>query len=1445
MVMPKPSQGFAPEEPVEPAYESRGAADLHPGQDDFAHLPISTSTPEDRAAGVRHCADLPALTAAWQTETHPTVRLALASALADVLCEAGDGAAVAALLEADHCTDAIRSEVARRTQNPERRRIAIATIRDEDLLARLVHLDSRHGDNVATLPVHAPGNEGPQRQLMSPASEGGLERTSLYIPRILQQHLADDPDGRSWTEEGTAAFIDISGFTTLSEQLARKGREGAEQIAEVVGSSFESILEVAYDNGGSLLKFGGDSLLLWFAAQDHAARAARATVLMRRVLRDVGRIDTLGAKVTLRITQGVHSGRFHFFAVGDSHVELLPVGPAWTRLVSMESNAEAGQIVISPETASLLPGRCLGDVHGPGRLLLREPPNHVDKVPHAPRPRLSSETLGRALSPAIRAHVLSAGTSEHRAVTVAFIRFEGTDALIEQRGEQAAAEALHRLISAVQAATERQSVTFLASDVDADGGKLILTAGAPKVTGDDEERMLLALHAIAAADLPIAIRIGVHRGSVFAGDIGPAYRRTYTVMGDAVNLTARLMAKAELGQIYATADVLDHSNTLFVTRELEAFVVKGKAQPIRAWSVGRAAGSRSRHSTLQDHPLVGRETELAIMRDALADTRAGRGRLIEVVGEAGIGKTRLLEALRDDAAGLRELHAVCEAYTAHTPYSTWRELLREFIGFGRDDPDDVVADRIRDLVSAEAPELTPWLPLIAIAFDVEIAPTPEIQMLAERNRRTKLHEVVGRFLETLIPEPALIEIENAHHMDAASAELLSSLVGTLARRPWLIGVTRRPSSDGFAPPASAAVTRIALEPLELKDALRIAHLATERHPLPMHVLNTIAERSGGNPQFLRDLLRAAIESGGGGGLPDSAEAAAMARIDSLTPQDRALVRRAAVFGLTFHPRNLNWLNEAGEFAPPGPATWERLGELFHEEDDGYLRFRRSLLRDAAYEGLPYKLRRRLHGTVAARLEEELEDPEEAAGILSLHYFVAGEYRSAWRYATVGARDAAEVYAYVEAAGLYARALECGERLADVANTELASVHESLGDSWNHAGEFRKASDAYNAARKRIESDPLWKSRLLLKRSKIEEKLGKCSEALRWAGRARNALEKAIGGEVARQEADLHAWYATVLQTQGRTGDAVRWAQRAVEEAEAIDDPDALGAAYFVMGWVYSDLGKEGVEALWQRSLDAYRRSGNRVREAGLLSNLGAALQWEGKWDEAHSYYERGREASLKIGDLVDAELAHLNVAEILSDRGELAEAEKILLESLPRWRALEYRYFLGACLSMLGRVALRASRHTDALVRLDEARQHFEHVGAEQEVLDVDARIAECRALMRESDAALELATATLGRASTSKGVPKVAPLLERVRGHALVQRSDLVGAREAFEASLAAARNRRDLFEITLTLLSTIELYRLQATEPPPEIVAESDSLLSRLKIKAVPPLPPPTALD
>src|SRR5262249_40267903 len=148
---------------------------------------------------------------------------------------------------------------------------------------------------------------------------------------------------------------------------------------------------------------------------------------------------------------------------------------------------------------------------------------------------------------------------EHRLVTVAFVHYSGTDAMLERLGAGRVAAALEQLVVVVQRAADRQNVAFLGTDIDADGGKIIPTAGAPTTSGDDERRMLRVLREIADADLALPVQLGVNRGAVFAGDIGPAYRRTYTVMGDTVNLAARLMARAAHGEIIASTDVVERS----------------------------------------------------------------------------------------------------------------------------------------------------------------------------------------------------------------------------------------------------------------------------------------------------------------------------------------------------------------------------------------------------------------------------------------------------------------------------------------------------------------------------------------------------------------------------------------------------------------------------------------------------------------------------------------------------------------------------------------------------------------------------------------------------------------------------------------------------------------------------------------------------------------------
>ena len=274
-------------------------------------------------------------------------------------------------------------------------------------------------------------------------------------------------------------------------------------------------------------------------------------------------------------------------------------------------------------------------------------------------------------------------------------------------------------------------------------------------------------------------------------------------------------------------------------------------------------------------------------------------------------------------------------------------------------------------------------------------------------------------------------------MDEASADLVVALTRDVREdRPWLILVLARPGNGGFQP-KDAAIDIADLQPLDPQATRKLVETVTDEDPLPGHVIDQLVERSQGNPQLALDLVHTARSRSAT--LPDSVEAAATVRIDALTPHDRQLVRRVSVFGMLFHPR---FVNEVVDDGPaPDDAAWERLAEFFEPADSGFLRFRRAVIRDAAYAGLPFRTRRRLHLNVGLRWEREVADPDENGGLLSLHLSLGGEYDKAWRYARIAGERAAAIYANVEAARLYERAIDAGKRCgADPA--ELRATFET-------------------------------------------------------------------------------------------------------------------------------------------------------------------------------------------------------------------------------------------------------------------------------------------------------------------------------------------------------------------------------------------------------------------
>ncbi|HEY6584810.1 MAG TPA: tetratricopeptide repeat protein [Gaiellaceae bacterium] len=1253
---------------------------------------------------------------------------------------------------------------------------------------------------------------------------------SPYLPRLVRGWSLEPGGPRARTLDGSLVSVDISGFTALSEQLAQKGREGAEELVRTISDVFARLIDAAERHGGDVLKFRGDALLLLFVGESHQARACGAASDMQWTIGEIGAAPGATGGVELRMSAGVHSGPVHTFLTERPFRELMIGGPAATRVFELEDLAEATEIVVSTETAAAVdPAWLVEDREGAHLLQRLEPSSSL--VP--PPPDVPGERLEDYVPPSLRDHLaIASGEAEHRYVSVAFLKLADVDALLAEAGPEAVLQRIDEVAAAVDRACETYGITWLESDIDVGAVKLYLTAGAPSSSGDDAEGMVRAVREIIDACPGSPLRAGVHRGHVFTGDIGSESRRTYAVMGDTVNLAARLTARAGNGEILATADVLDATRTLYAT-DREPLLVKGKERAITAHHLGTPTGTRE-PAPGDEMPLVGRDREVAALADALNTARMRQFCLLELSGDPGMGKSRLVAVARTNALGFAQLDLVGEQYARTVPYGAWRIPLRQLVGITPQSSREEAGTQLGAFVGTTMPDLTPWLPLLAIPFDAEAASTPDVDALDAEQSRHRLQATITTFLERMLMMPTLIVVEDAHWLDDASRLLLRYVAASQTPRPWLLLVTTRPVGDSLVDPGGPG-ERFDLAPLDVDSAAQLALAVAAEHALTEQEVEDIAFRAAGNPLFLRELVSAARE-GEAGDLPESVETLLTTRIDTLAPVDRMLLRYAAVIGPTF---GLDLVEEIiGDEVPDAadPERWEGLSEFVQAGSDGAFAFRHDLLRQTAYGGLSYRRRRQMHGRVGLVLERRASGrADQEASILSLHFLEAGDGVRAWRYAVAAAERAGASFANVVAAELYERALAAAE-LQPVAVGDRARVLESLGDMRERFAAYEPARDSYTQARDLAEAD-LDRARLIARVAHCLDREGRYDEAVEAFAEARELLEgeeeDAIKLELL---ATIEIGLASVAYRRAVYPDAIAHATAAGDLAERAGLSDLLSHALLVAGLAQTDLGQADAVSLFDRSIAISEEHGLHRIRGSALNNLGIHYYTQGRWDEAIECYRASREAKLHAGDPLGAAVQENNVAEVLSDQGRLDETEALFRNLVRVSRAA--RFPIGAAIgtSNLGRLAARDGRFADAHQLLDEAADAFAAIDAGRYVNETLARQVECLVFEGRYSEALELALA-LVEAARETPFGGLEAMVERTIGLALHQARKPEEGNPHLQESLRIARDLRTVYEEALTLRALADTRAPDADA----LRAESDAIFERLGVVSVPKVPLP----
>jgi tetratricopeptide (TPR) repeat protein len=542
-----------------------------------------------------------------------------------------------------------------------------------------------------------------------------------------------------------------------------------------------------------------------------------------------------------------------------------------------------------------------------------------------------------------------------------------------------------------------------------------------------------------------------------------------------------------------------------------------------------------------------------------------------------------------------------------------------------------------------------------------------------------------------------------------------------------------------------------------------------------------------------------------------------------------LLRNAAVLGRTFSSRLATQVLEA-EGITLDDATTELLSDFIAADGPDDVRFRHPVVRDVAYEGLPYRRRQALHLRAGEAAESlAAADPSRVADVLSLHFSLGQEHEKTWRYARLAGDRALEAYANIEAETHFVRALDAARRLA-LADAERAGVLTQLGDARERASLFTAALDAYKRA-SRLVTDPVPQAELSLRRARAKERSGSFSTALRELSSGARILASIDSAAAEECRVRLAAFGAVVRWGQERSADALRRAEAAIAAARAADVRDALSQALMIADLAELAMRGSGSGARLREALDIFTELGDLPREGQARGNLGFVAAHAGRWDEAIEWFSTSRDVFARCGDAVGRALADLNLGEALVKQRRTEEAEPVLEESARILRSVAFADGAAYAEMLLAQVWTEFKRYDEAEKLFTTVVSEFTYLGQFASALEAAIALADLRVRVDDPAGALELLESTERAAG-----PEAAQFRARialVRAAALARVGRIEESQAEIAVGVADAQQRGLPHEEAMLLLEGEDIARQAGRAVDVAAVERAEEILAGLGVR------------